>query len=249
MVKFTNPPLSEVSFSVEFSAHDLASVHQGLYWQTIRSEFPTYFDRPPIPSPLANTLTFTNLPPLRRVWYESSDRHQLIQLQSDRFIYNWRRLDSDHEYPSFEVIFPLFLGHWQKFETWWQSEIGRAIQPMGYSLTYTNEIGQGYGWSGAEDHHKIFTLFNPQSISIPNTRLFNVNLEIDLGNNIGILAINLYEAINNTTNSKVAYLELTAITDSPSDPTAWFKQAHSSIIDNFLVLITTQAKQDWGLYE
>jgi uncharacterized protein (TIGR04255 family) len=248
MIKFANPPLSEVVFGIEFADQDFSSVHFGLYWQAIRANFPSYFDRPPLASP--NVFTFSNLPPLRRVWFESLDKQELIQLQPARFIYNWRRLDTQNDYPSFEVIYPQFLSHWQHFQSWWQSEIGIELQPLSYALTYTNEIGSEQGWSSTEDHPKIFSFINPNSADLHNKRLFNAKLELELEENMGILIVDLNQAINPNKGLQIAVLELTAISqDQNISLETWFEKVHDKVVDTFLQVMTEDIKQKWGLYD
>jgi hypothetical protein len=43
--------------------------------------------------------------PLPRSWFRSADGHGLIQLQRDRFVYNWKReTPEDGPYPSYDVV-------------------------------------------------------------------------------------------------------------------------------------------------
>jgi len=116
IVKFDKAPLSEVVGGVEFNAPDFSSIHFGLYWQTIRDRFPTPpLDKPPI----GGIEIMASVPRLRRVWFESSDRKRFVQLQTDRFHYNWKGRSKEDEYPHFDVLYPCFKQEWDTFQQWW----------------------------------------------------------------------------------------------------------------------------------
>jgi uncharacterized protein (TIGR04255 family) len=116
IVKFDKAPLSEVVCGVEFNAPDFSSIHFGLYWQTIRDRFPTPpLDKPPI----GGIEIMASVPRLRRVWFESSDRKRFVQLQTDRFHYNWKGRSKEDEYPHFDVLYPCFKQEWDTFQQWW----------------------------------------------------------------------------------------------------------------------------------
>ena len=79
-----------------------------------------------------------------RIWLVSKDEVSLLQLQSDRFVFNWRRR-GDSRYPSFEPIFSEFGN---RFTTWRDLVNNRGsdyhLQPQQLELTYTNWL--------ADDH-------------------------------------------------------------------------------------------------
>jgi uncharacterized protein (TIGR04255 family) len=136
---FTRSPLTEVVCGVEFNAPGFSSVHFGLYWESIRSQFPNPpLDRPPI----APVELLAVLPRLRRVWFESEDKHQLIQLQEDRFHYNWRLQNSSRSYPHFQEVYQGFKQQWESFNDWWLkiNDNGFPIERVRYELTYLNQL-------------------------------------------------------------------------------------------------------------
>jgi uncharacterized protein (TIGR04255 family) len=42
--------------------------------------------------------------PMPRLWFTSEDGHQLVQVQHDLFILNWRKLDPPADYPRYERL-------------------------------------------------------------------------------------------------------------------------------------------------
>src|SRR4051794_29636475 len=108
--EYDNPPLNEVVIGVQFeSLKKFTASHLGLFWSRIRTEYPKSEDNHPLlhqkelfdPTPSsANDQQFliaTGKVP--RSWFLSTDGRQLIQLQHDQFLRNWRKLTPDDEYP------------------------------------------------------------------------------------------------------------------------------------------------------
>ncbi|ELS32513.1 MULTISPECIES: TIGR04255 family protein [Pseudanabaena] len=244
--KFAKSPLTEVICGVEFNATEFSSVHFGLYWQTIRNKFPN----PPLDRPPIGTIEFLSiLPNLRRVWFESEDRRQLIQLQANRFHYNWRRQDEEDQYPHFQEIYPRFAQEWQDFQDWWISTESSPLQPIRYELSYINQIDQAFGWNSVSDHQKIFKFlanrFDDLSLK---TRVFDFNLELELKENNGKLSVRLHQGVKPNDNLPVIILELTASTIgiNATDSQTWFDLAHKSTVETFLSLVTDEIKKEWG---
>ncbi|MBE9226262.1 TIGR04255 family protein [Phormidium sp. LEGE 05292] len=246
--KFTKSPLTEVVCGVEFNAPEFSSVHFGLYWQTIKDRFPSPpLDRPPI----GEVEILSILPNLRRVWFESLDKKQLIQLQSNRFHYNWRSQNEDDEYPHFKEIYPKFEQEWQHFQTWWQQYNSDNL-PLGkihYELTYMNQIDKKFGWDNPRDNYKIFTFVGKKwSDNLKKATNFNAGIEFDISENVGKLIVRLNQIVNPKDDNNVLLFELTARSvDTKLDIREWFDLAHKYTVDAFLELIQEETKKEWGL--
>ena len=100
---FTDPPLNEVILSVRFATlGNLKSAHIGLLWERLRSEYPSISEQAPISTvfetfgiasqapPLLQIQTFL-APPLPRYWFERPGFPDLLQIQHDRILHNWRQ--------------------------------------------------------------------------------------------------------------------------------------------------------------
>ncbi|MBD2492432.1 TIGR04255 family protein [Aulosira sp. FACHB-615] len=246
IAKFSKSPLTEVVLGVEFNDPGFSSVHFGLYWQSIQDRFPSPpLDRPPI----GDIELLPMMPKLRRVWFESLDRKQLIQLQSNRFHYNWRRQGEADEYPHFKEIYPRFESEWQHFQEWWIKTENTVLQPIRYEITYLNQIDQSFGWYDPRDNHKIFTFIGKDWEGYLEKPIFcNANFEFDISEQIGILAVKINQTIRVDDNNYVILLELTTRSiDTKLNFDDWFNSAHEYTVDAFLHLITEEVKQKWGL--
>lgn len=241
---FEKSPLAEVVFGVEFNAQNFSAVHFGLYWQKIKDKFSTHpLDRPPI----GRNQFMSLVQPLPRLWFESDDKKELIQLQDDRFYYNWRK--QDLEYPHFEEIYPKFLVEWNRLKDWWLENEKKELQSSRYQMGYINQIDANLGWNNAEDSTKIFSFLesNWKSDNFkPN--ILNANLEFLLPEEQGIISVTINQGIKPKENSPVLTLNITSVSkDTNTEIETWFKIAHESTVEIFLSLINQETKSLWGL--
>jgi uncharacterized protein (TIGR04255 family) len=109
--RFRKPPVSEVALGVQFPPV-LNPVHLGLYYQRLKARFPKVQVQPPItaafetfaPSPIVFGMPMPAIGLQPRMWFLSEDENSLIQLQSDRLLFNWRGGLQGVPYPHFEAV-------------------------------------------------------------------------------------------------------------------------------------------------
>ena len=123
--KFKNPPLIERAISVVFEPlAGLAIGDFGLFWAEILSEFPVSEAMQPVPTEIESfdgfrpkqagfqILSAESLP---RAAFRNPSNGELVQLQSDRFGFNWIKTSDDHKYPHSEATMERFCDLFQKF--------------------------------------------------------------------------------------------------------------------------------------
>lgn len=250
IAKFTNPPLIEVVFGVEFEEAEFSSVHLGLYWQTIRDRFPSQSDRPPILE--LEEVAYSSMPPLRRVFFLSEENKSAIQIQENFFYYNWMHTEGD-KYPHFKKTFPVFLQEWNHLQEWWSMTEQTSIKPSKYQLTYLNFIAKDSNWYSAGDHEKVFTFVGGDWNGFLGTPNFHDSrLSFTLPNNQGTLVVDIDQRIEETENSDSNHVlfRLTAQSfDSDSDVVDWFRSANEYMVKAFLELTKKDAQRKWGYHE
>src|SRR5438045_572199 len=109
-LKFKYPPINEVIVGLYFASEvaPLRAEHVGVFWSTVRKDFPKIQQQPVLMIPPTSAagfleLTFTNeLFPMPRYWLEGIDDAYLMQIQRDAFIFNWRKRGA--EYPHFDAV-------------------------------------------------------------------------------------------------------------------------------------------------
>lgn len=124
--RFRNPPLIERVLSVVFEPLPRFSLGEiGLFWTQIESEFPVSeameplgfeiesFDEPrPTVQPGFQVLPSSTIP---RAGFRNSETGELVQLQSNRFAYNWIKTGDGHQYPHSEATLTRFFELFARF--------------------------------------------------------------------------------------------------------------------------------------
>jgi uncharacterized protein (TIGR04255 family) len=147
--RFRKPPVSEVAVGVQFPAV-LNPVHLGLYYQRIKNRFPKVQVQPPI-TPSFETFGVSpamaiGLPMMSafglqpRMWFMAEDENSLIQLQSDRLIFNWRGGVHGSPYPHFDAVHAEFTKAFDELETLAAAEDITRIAANQCEVTYVNPL-------------------------------------------------------------------------------------------------------------
>jgi uncharacterized protein (TIGR04255 family) len=158
---FPNAPLIEVALSVQFQPiATFSSAHAGLFWQLVKHEFPFSQDQPALP--MLNELFGSNRPNIgivgmgfqfggnqNRTWFSSADGGQLIQIQSNRFVFNWRKSGPDAAYPRYEILRSNFEKYFSLLKGFVAEHgLGQVIPDL-YEAHYVNqwplEEGKSFG--------------------------------------------------------------------------------------------------------
>lgn len=247
-VKFSRPPVYEVACGIHFSSErPLATAHVGAYWQRVRDKFPIAEDAPPLQSVVEQqgsgsmpVFEFSNLPPLRRAWLFSEDRRNLIQLQQDRFIFNWKRASDGDSYPSYAVVIEQFEAQFADFLDFCR-EIGCGeLSVRQFELAYVNNITASNGLGTAAtagtllvDHVRL----GEEGRFLPEPEGFNWVTSYALPRGLGRLHITAQSALQLPNRERLVRLDLTArgiSTDlSPAGRRDWFNVAHEWITHGF----------------
>lgn len=156
-ITFERPPLVEVSFGLFFEPlRDFRTSHFGAFWTRLRPEFIETADKPVV-AEQASTISFQQeWFPLPRVWYVHKDKTQLIQLQTDRFYFNWRKASDGTLYPRFDSLEPVFMKYLGVLNSFLSDEGLGTLNILACELTYTNHLFQGEEWSDLASAAELF---------------------------------------------------------------------------------------------
>jgi uncharacterized protein (TIGR04255 family) len=143
-ITYANPPVIEVAAGLMFRPLPLRAVHLGLLWERFRDDFPRFDERPPLPAGGAR-VELMNRPPLPRVWFLKADGSELIQVQADRFIHNWRKIEPEAAYPRYDHVRELFANEFQAFREFLaEYDLGSPL-PFQVEVTYVNMVKDDSG--------------------------------------------------------------------------------------------------------
>lgn len=224
----------------------LKAAQVGLFWQAMRDTFPRLEEAPPLSSAIENIrdqptqeIQFGALPPLRRTWLLNADGRHLIQIQEDRFLFNWKRTEDEDNYPSYERVIEPFDRYFAEFMKFLVAEgVGQPTYRQ-FELTYVNFIGSlnelvKVGETGVLVDH-IRDASRDRFLPLPEG--FNWTTAYSLPDNAGRLRLAAHTALRQPGGERIVRLDLTA-RGIPADSAEtgrrpWFDMAHEWITHGF----------------
>ena len=251
-ITFENPPIDEIICNVLFDPiANLRAGHLGLLWQKFSPDFPGIEDQHlinPIPDEYLNN---PDTPPLPRVWFVHKDENELIQMQYNRFVHNWRKRRPDDIYPGYPVVIENFEKYLSCLEDFLSEKRLGDITPTQYELTYMDNILEHEGWETITDLEKVFPNFiSLKSQNLPSTdiREFSWQMLFGLPNDFGQLQLSIRNARRFIDNRHLLRVEFKAVSNQPYKPMrGWFNLAHEFIFDLFSNLISHEIQERfWG---
>ena len=251
-ITFENPPIDEIMCSVIFEPiTELRAGHFGLLWQKFRPDFPGTEDQN-LTSPVTEEY-YKNLDalPLPRIWFEHKDGNELIQMQFNRFIHNWRRIRLDDTYPGYPIVIENFEKYLSCLEDFLSEERLGNIIPLHYEIAYINNILENEGWETISDLEKVFPNFisyKGQNTLPSSVREINYQMVFSLPDDSGQLQLSIRNAFRISDNRHLLRAEFRAISNQPyREMRKWFDSAHDVILDVFSKLASNEIQEKyWG---
>ncbi|MCL4850148.1 MAG: TIGR04255 family protein [Bryobacteraceae bacterium] len=224
---FENPPVIETVLSAQFQPlGQMRTAHFGLFWNLIRDRYPTTEERSALdpvverfPEPVRRRLgvqfPILESPPLPRVWFVHKNQNELLQVQSDRFIRNWRKKGDGDTYPRYEKVRAWFNQDFREFQDFAAREKLGTIEVNQCEVTYVNHIVAGEGWTSHEDIDRVLTVWRHPSGSFPGKTedaVFHARFLIRdaAGHPVGRLHVDAQAALRNADNRPMFVVTLTA---------------------------------------
>jgi len=163
---FERPPVVEVVLSLQFEPLTKLQVqHIGFLWSMFKDRFPNVETKPPLDPvmemfeqrPTRPSVRFQvgEFPLFPRVWFVSSSGSELLQVQTDRFIHNWRKTGEQPDYPRYDRIREDFHRELETFVTFLADNTLGELKPNQCEITYINHIPVGDGLSSHGDANRI----------------------------------------------------------------------------------------------
>lgn len=149
---YERPPLIEVVLSVQFSElQGYRTVHAGLLWaDKFRAAYPRVLEKPPLDptfevfAPQARAAQFQIKqmpgPPVPRLWFMNDDETELVQIQANRFIHNWRKVGEGETYPRYEKLRERFFYELAEIDDFFKSWNIGSVEPNQCEITYVNRL-------------------------------------------------------------------------------------------------------------
>lgn len=262
---YKQAPVIETVLSIQFKPIPNFTIpHFGIYWKQTLAEFPQSEIKPPIlhmieefsrgPSQRSSGIDL-EIPTERaiRYWFLDKTRNSFIQLQQDRFIYNWQRVIEADVYPRYRTTRSKFLSEWQKFCDFLESEkLGRPEVDQ-CEVTYVNHLENTAGWNSYGDLSKVVSYWSGKTSGsfLPEPEKININARYVMPNNQGRLYVSIQPVIRARDAMEVLQLNLTArgapVSSKTEDVFNWLDLGRQWIVEGFTDFTTNEMHNLWGL--
>lgn len=266
--EFERPPVIEVVLSVQFERLEaLRSPQLGYVWQAFRDRFPNTEEHPPIEpafeqfGPKAGVragglFELHSSFPSPRVWFLNAASTELVQIQSDRFIRNWRKQENSDQYPRYTFLRGEFAKDLERFQNLVKREGWGQIEPNQCEVTYVNVIPAGSGWKAPGELGRVCTLFTPaysdEGLGLPDEAAINARYLISGEGDeaLGRLHIAIAPVVRTTDGSSAFRLSLTARGRPAGEGTdavlQFLDRGHEAIVRGFASVTTAEMHALWG---
>jgi uncharacterized protein (TIGR04255 family) len=257
-VKFGRPPVVEVVCGTCFeTSTPLLVPHIGRFWSTLKDRFPRIAEAAPISASEDGQsglvrVELMDVPALPRTWFISEDGRDVIQLQRDWFLFNWKRSEEgdEYDYPSYPIVIEEFEAQFAGFVDFLHSENIGDLRLKKFELTYVNHIDNSNGLRDIGegnlfvDHvHASYERF------LPNQENWQWRDSYVLPNNFGRLSISAQTGLRKPTGERVVRLDLQARGIPPDTAgehrRAWFDVAHEWITRGFADITSSALHKIW----
>lgn len=259
--KYDNPPVVETVIGVQFpELRGFGACHFGLFWKTLNKRFSRTEDKPRVGKiavefphktvfPQGLFVQQSTLPD--RVWYVSEDDTDLIQVQPNRFIYNWRRRPGkDDRYTSFENNSKNFSQEFEAFRGFCRKESLEDPIPDYCEVTYVNHLVPQAGETVSDLFGKVFAgldwRFSDAWLPQPEAATFNRTFVI--GDNRGRLYAEASLARVGKEDVELIVFKLTAYVKHDPEATSELADslllAHDWVVNGFASLTDIAIQKD-----
>ncbi|MBM3214204.1 TIGR04255 family protein [Candidatus Poribacteria bacterium] len=255
--EYGRPPVVEVVCGIAFEPLDgLLVPYLGLLWETFRSDYPICRELPPIAKIVerfGGEPSGPEMPDIRSplVRFLTSDEQRVVQVQRDRFLCNWKKVDDAQAYPRYPAVIDCFRRNLDGFEHFLACNGLGALSAIQYELTYVNHIPQGEGWTGTEDIDAVFpALHSAELVARSSSHLEAVNcgFSFTLPDIDSRLRVTLANARRRNDNVDILSLDL-LVRGLPKDTSReamwrWFDTAHHAIVKVFSELTSEDVQNE-----
>jgi uncharacterized protein (TIGR04255 family) len=194
---------------------------------------------------------YDDAPPLPRVWLINEAGNELVQIQPDRLIVNWRKGADNETYPRYASILKRFRSAFATFEKVVTSEGLGAIIPTQCEITYVNHIVADGNWHSHADLDKVVTVwtgaYSDDFLGAPEDAGFFLRFRMGEGEGpspLGRLNVNLQPAFRSTDDRPLFVLTLVARGQPhgkrPDETIAFFNLGHDWIVRAFSSITTPE---------
>ena len=266
--KFTNPPLIERAISVVFSPLPRFAIGEyGLFWSEVIDQFPQSEAMEPVAVTLEEFDGFRPLQPSvqiipgnasPRAAFRNVGTGELLQLQENRFGFNWLKVSQNHAYPHSEATFERFYKFYDLFQKFVDRRNLGEINVVQCEITNVNVVPVSDVGRNFSDMATVFKLApvsaETAQLQLEHQLVGSKHLILnDHGHPIGRVHALGQPSIRVPDNEEAYRLDITArgapLGDGLQGVRAFFEEAVSAVNGVFLATVTKAGRQFWGEYD
>ena len=264
---FRKPPVGEVLLALQFeqlSRFDLR--HVGPLVERFVSKYPGFETQPPLapaierfdgPRPAQGIrVEMIEMPLFPRLWLLAAKGEELVQVQQDRLMHNWRQTPIGAEYPRYPSLRSQFIEDWNVLEGFVRDNGLGALLPTQCEVSYVNQIDAGAGPRHG-DPSEYFSFFAPplcrhgqaEFEAVTHSSSGMAREETEGGPLIGRLFVEVTSGVNTATKKLTYQFGLTVrgtpLTQTLDSVVQFFDFARDRIVRAFAELTTPSMHKLW----
>lgn len=263
IVTFASPPVVEVVAGVVLDGLGSDSgALLGAFWKDrLRQQFPLLQQQPPysprdeeFPPAIGNiAFNFVAGVPVPRLWAQSSDGQELLQLHPGWFACNWRKVQPHDEYDRWGQRREAFRHYFSDLSGYLVEDGSGEPKIRQCEVTYINHIFPSSVWSDHAEFSKIFEVALKTDTPNPLEQVsFQAQFALaEGGDPYGRLYTKILPAFAPDGRTPLYVFELTARGAPQGDGTEgalrFLDRGRRAIDLTFVALTTAQMHQEWGL--
>jgi hypothetical protein len=180
---------------------------------------------------------------------------ELLQIQSDRFAQNWRKLATSEQYPRYNEVRRRFAEQYESFADFIAQERLGPIVPDQCEVAYVDHIEPSGVWAHHGELHKVFAMCR-DTTSLPIGEPEEVRMDVTYvlsgskGEPIGRLCLSIRPALRNQDRMPIFVVQSVGrgrpMESDLSGVLGFMDMAHDRLISAFSVLMTAEMQQAWG---
>jgi uncharacterized protein (TIGR04255 family) len=255
-VDFANPPVVETAFAVVFAPiKSWSLLHYGLLWDRYRKAYPFSEVKLPMGSvqiegidlALGQNVDLRALP--LRCWFVDSTKNQLIQVQNNAFIRNWRRTDAPLHYIHYDEFRPLFVDDWGTYKRFLADEGLPQPEVWQCEVTYINHFLRGKEWESLTDVRRMFPFWAQRLSDNADFDVSAFSFNAALPDKLGQLQV-IASPVLRSDGKEAIQLTITA-SGKPRESTdekilEWLDLGHDYVVNFFADFTSPKMHSFWG---
>jgi uncharacterized protein (TIGR04255 family) len=244
-IEFSNPPLNEVICGIQYKTttpYNFTLEYD--FYNRVKEALPKVEKIMPIINSQQEFEASIGVP---RYFLKSNEEEKLIQLQAEKFFFNWRKLDSHAiPYPRFSTVYSEFNDYWRTFSTDVLQDKNIAISNL--ELTYINSIDIQSSSETITPLAKVFSFFH-NTANILDSDEFNMTFGVPIDQCAGKMVCTLTKTSRKDNNKKILLFQISILGKLSEGISLekWFSNAHCIILEYFDKYTSEEAKNSWGM--